>query len=513
MVQEGLHHLEAEEWKVLERQFAQLYRPTMSFVLDNKGSLSEASETYVEAFIYYIQLLELKGFNLHLKAESLIYSFARRLWIHKLEKRRVELDFVRHRREFFEMEDAFHLIASINEKSQRTAQKLAEIGEPCRTLLLEHVGRRQALDDICRRLGYTSEDRALGALAQCFRKLMKQLEAKEFNIEPKRFIELLRYAMDGMEAVQIQNDEEKVALAMVSRAISLIRNHTIRTDRTERFKAMEVKMLPSAAGLLDEEQPEDNPKTSIMKSISLLAATAMAAVAVAALTAFGVAEHMLNKEVQTEEALTAVAEEINVAVEAPVWIAPKDINAFAVAQGGYALAPAWPFAGAGIVHLHNKAWDQPRTARILVLDTLANLALLKIDDTMGTPSRLPYRFAAVEPSIGEALYSLSHTEGQLEFTDGSFNAAFNRGTTRLRLAAQAGAPLIESKGQVVGMVMEQKEGKAMVVGADVIRSWLLAQKDHYPDLEPSQKNGFFYLDKPQQVEQLQMFIYQVELIP
>ena len=129
------------DWQTLEFQFKESYIPVAQFVLENKGTLSEARDIFVEAFRYYTVSVELKGSGYMDKYQTLIYSFSRILWLKKLAKRNVDFNLIRHRQEFFELDDTFHEIDLMTERSGEVSQRLAEIGEPCRTLVLEIVGR------------------------------------------------------------------------------------------------------------------------------------------------------------------------------------------------------------------------------------------------------------------------------------------------------------------------------------------------------------------------------------
>src|SRR5690606_26913014 len=226
MKSEELHKFTSEDWKILESQFAGFSMPVIDFVTENKGSISEAEEIYINAFIYYTQLLELHGLKLTAKAEDLIYSFSRKLWIKVLGKRNVDINFVKHRRSFFEMEDAFHEIESINERSEKTAEKLADVGEPARTLILEHIGRNTELSVIGSRLGYADEDRAFGQISKSVRKLIRLSEGKTFELNDADFKLLTKYVLGNQRSESIElTEEKKVAVTMISRSVAMIRSY------------------------------------------------------------------------------------------------------------------------------------------------------------------------------------------------------------------------------------------------------------------------------------------------
>lgn len=518
MNQDKLYSFSVEDWKLLEKQFRDLYRPTYAFVLENKGSMAEAHDVYVDAFLYYLQLIEFKGFKLTERAEVLIYSFSRKLWLLKLEKRRVDLDFVKHRREYFEMEEAFHQIDSINQRSLRTSEKLAQIGEPCRTLMLECVGRRKNMDEVAPRLGFTDESRALANLAQCSRKLVKLTEGKEFELSTERFQIIMRYALDGMEqASQEFTDDEKLCLTMVSRMVAMVRNHVNRGERTDRFREMQEKSLPHSLAGIDEMEEQGTPKQKLMKSIATISVAVIAAVSVSALTAFGVSEALHSKHENELIALeaaadTLVAEEIVIPVELP----PTNVSAFAIADGGYLVTAAAPLRLASRIALESAQWEGEVQANILCIDTLQGLALLQVDALPQNAGRLPYRLAPEPGKLGDHLYSLSFAEGAMQYSDGSLSAILGDGKAQVYMpSASPGAPVIGSKGQVEGMLLTGSPEGALLnnfVSAASMASWLRdLNTSREFGFKLSARNGLYYSEKPRQVEQLQPFIYGLKI--
>lgn len=517
MNQDKLYSFSVEDWKLLEGQFRDLYRPTYAFVLENKGSMAEAHDVYVDAFLYYLQLIEFKGFKLTERAEVLIYSFSRKLWLLKLEKRRVDLDFVKHRREYFEMEEAFHQIDSINQRSLKTSEKLAQIGEPCRTLMLECVGRRKDIDEVAPRLGFTDETRALANLAQCTHKLIKLTEGKEFEIGTERFQIIMRYALDGMEqASQAFNDDEKLCLTMVSRVVAMVRNHVNRGERMDRFREMQEKSLPHSLAGIDEMSEEGTPKKKLMKSIATIGVVIAAAIGVSALTAFGVSEALHSKHENELAAIEAAADTLITEEAVPVDLPPTNVSAFAIADEGYLVTAAAPLRHAKRVTIQSNTWEGELAAKILHIDTLQGIALLRVDTLPQHVGRLPYRLSPEPGRLGDHLYSLAYNEGALQYSDGSLSAILNNGKAQVYMpSASPGAPVIGIKGQVEGMLLNGNPEGALLhnfVSAASMASWLRNLNDSSDfGFKLSARNGLYYSEKPRQLEQLQPFIYGLKI--
>lgn len=520
MEQDRLYSLDSDARAKVEAQFTGLYKGTFEFVLENKGSMSEARDVYVKAFTYYMQLLELRGFELFEKADTVIYSFSRKLWLHKLEKRRVDVDFVKHRREFYEMEDAFHEIDSINVRSAKTAEKLAEIGEPCRTLMLECVGRKKDISEVGPRLGFTDEDRAFKNLVQCFRKLIKHTEGKDFDITDEAFGAIIRYALDGMDsAANGVSEADKVCLTMVSRTTAMVRNHVIRTQRVEAFRAIQDKLTPQSVDVPEVVSASDQSKRKVMKSMSIVAVAVLAAVCVSALTAFSVSEAMHKKHedgLAAEEAAAALIADSLARIEVVEELPPEGISAFAIADGGYLLTAAGPLKKGGSLKAIAEGADIGHNVEVIDIDTINDLALLRITDQSTALAALPYRLAPSVSGIGESVFSLGFPADFLAYSDGSISNSGADGKARVRLqSASVGAPVIGDKGQVTGILLnsnEDKNGFFTLLPSDKIAAWIgEIAGTRGLGIPLNSRNRLFYSDRSKQIEQIRPFVYALKI--
>lgn len=518
MKPERLYSFEPDDLTKVEGQFKALYRSTFQFVLENKGSMAEARDTYVKAFTYYMQLIELRGMAVADRAEAVIYSFSRKLWLQKLEKRRVDLDFVKHRREYFEMEDAFHEIDFINTRSAKTAEKLAEIGEPGRTLVLECVGRKRSIPEVAPRLGLTDEDRAFAKLVQCFRKLIKFTEGKEFDLSDEVFARFVRYVLDGMEESCTVAEEEKVCLTMVSRVAAMVRNHIVRAERIEAFKGMEDKLTATADVITESAAGPNTTKKILMKTAGIAGLALIAAGAVSALTAFSVTEavhkqHELQAR-QEAEREAFKADSLAAAAVAAEKAVPVRVSAFALTQG-YALTAAKPLGDRKTVRLEAEDGGSGYRARVIKSDHNADLALLKIDEADGIEPDVPYRLAAGGAEIGEAVFSLGFPADFLAYSDGSVNAAGHAGNFRVKLSsATFGAPVIGKFGQIAGMLLteaEDESGFYQFTPAEKIAAWIESLNDaSITDIKLPARNRLYYADKTTQIQKIRPFVYNVK---
>jgi hypothetical protein len=511
-MQEHLHPFEAEDWKKLEAQYRQCYAATYCFVTENKGSVQESRDVYMEAFLQYTQLLELRGMKLIEKGPDVVYSFSRRLWLHKLEKRLVDLNYVKHRREYFEMEEAFDAITSINERSAKTADKLAVVGEPHRTLILECVGRRKAIQDVAPRFGFSNEERAFVQMAKALRKLVTLTEGKEPSCSEQQWIELLRYVLDHPDLREAQAMEaHKVDLTLLSRTIALIRAHITRGERTILLRKMQELTLEP------EQESTSGTETNkhAMKPVVVFSLAACIAVCLSAVTSLGilgvmpaVGNHLAEAEVLRDTTAVEEVTEVRATVPPPTFTA----TATALTPDGYFITSARALDGAKSIRLVHPELNDFYKAELVIADTAMNLALVRCVDAHRGFS-VPFRLAPDPVALGENVYMLSYTNQLVTYTDGS--VSFTQGSERLgaRLGhTSPGAPLMLHNGQLAGIATHLDGENTHVAGIAQVQDLVArAQTITESKLAVPLRNGLYFYTRTQQVHAMKPSVYRVKV--
>ena len=510
-----LHRFDAENWKVLETQFSGFSTPVLNFVTENKGSLSEAEEIYIKAFIYYTQLLELRGFKHSSKGEDLVYSFSRKLWIKVLGKRNVDTDFVMHRRSFFDMEDAFHEIESINERSEKTAGKLAEIGEPARTLVLEHIGKNTDLNLVGSRLGYGNEEKAFAQLVKSLRKLIRITESKTFELDDIAFEALVRYVLDGEQSETIDvSEEKKIAITMISRSVAMIRSYITRNQRIATLKEIQDRVHPDVQAVLKKSSPNAVKNNKKMKPVPVYLISAGVAVLVSLLTAFGFTSFQSQSHAHDAENDEMMTDTLMLSEEVPeVAIAKKKIqaSAFALTNDGLFITTAHVATGKQF-ELYNVDDGKRIKGRVVYADTIQNLSLLKCD--LDSRMQIPYMLAPYDLKIAQKMYSVGYLKDVFHYNEGTVNSAKPDGDTQVNLEiASQGSPIISEKGQILGIVLDKEESETRypVLNISKIKELISKYESHTGEkVNLTARNALFYSERTEQVEKLKPFIYQIK---
>lgn len=504
---ERLHIFNDKDWKVIANQFSDFYVSVFEFITENKGSISEAREVYVTSFLYYTQLLELHGMDVAEKGEGIVYSFARCIWIKKLRKRNVDVNFVTHRREFFEMEDAFHEIDSIAERSTRTANKLAEVGEPARTLILEFVGKGHNLSEVAPRLGFTNTAKAQLQITKSLRNLIKDAEGKDLSIDDLVFQETLEYILNSKGEAKSAG-VDKLNLAMVSRTVALIKNYVDRNKRLEIFKEMETHFDPELMPC--QEHNQDEVKTKKMKPVAVFLAAAAVALVVSALTAFGLAEIRDSNLETKQEVVAEVAPVIDEVIAESVEI--QTHTAFAISNDGYLLTTADAVGSKLHIRLTGNGSNRNLNGDVVAVDTVNNFALIKCNFEKGI--RIGHRFSPDNPALGQSLFTLGFPSNELFYSKAEINASLQAKTGKINLDGFApGSPVISDKGQIVGMITSKNEidGLSNVTYISSLNDFVKSVSEEGKSLvKTPQRNALFYKNRIEQIDAITPYVWRVE---
>ncbi|MGB6035593.1 MAG: hypothetical protein WBG42_04950 [Cryomorphaceae bacterium] len=489
-----------EDWKRLEDQFKAAYLPVFRFITENKGSLSEARDVYIEAFYYYTRSVELKGKSYLEKSSGLIYSFSRIIWLKKLQKRNVDMNLVQHRREYYDLDHAFHEIDLMNERSEKAASKLALIGEPCRTMMLELIGAGRPFDEVGPRLGFTVEDRAISRLAGCLRKLIEFTENKTFDLENEDFAKCLNYVIAPNEEEKPKGEEMAICLAMTSRVVATVKNHVSSKERTIILREYRDRLLPDDASVL--QKIEDQPKKIKMKPLQLISLAALIAVVVSGLTSFGLYSIADYQDSTVSEAVldTLPADPV---IEVPVleW---KEKSAFFINENGFALTSSENLSKGDIVSISNDASFSGK-AEVMAIDQKSGLALLLVDSLLRTS--VPFRFSQSPSQVGDELISLGYTNGKLLFGEAT-PQLFEQGAIWIGGdQLSPGVPLFSDYGEFKAIIVDSEEGNKSV-GVEIIRDFI--EMAVVEDIKLPTRNRLYYDNTAKKVEKLKPCILRIK---
>jgi RNA polymerase sigma factor (sigma-70 family) len=169
-----LEGLRAGDSEVVAALYKKHYQAVLKFIVNNSGSEEGARDIYQETIIVLYENVQKEEFNLTCQLQTYIYSVARRLWLKQLRKSGHTHLF--NDRETAELED---VTADVNEHLAREKEiekmntSLAELGEPCQTLIKDYYLAQLNMDEIALKFGYTNADNAKNQKYKCLQRLKK----------------------------------------------------------------------------------------------------------------------------------------------------------------------------------------------------------------------------------------------------------------------------------------------------------------------------------------------------
>ncbi len=166
---EGIKNNEELVLSALYRRFYPLIR---KYVLTNSGTEEEAQDIYQESIIVLFQNVQRPGFVLSCALQTYLYSVARRKWLKQLS-RGTHVHKLNEEQEFIDVSTDLSLYEEKEIQLTKMQESLEEMGEPCKTLILDFYVQQLSMEDIADKFGYTNSDNAKNQKYKCLQRLKK----------------------------------------------------------------------------------------------------------------------------------------------------------------------------------------------------------------------------------------------------------------------------------------------------------------------------------------------------
>jgi S1-C subfamily serine protease len=218
----------------------------------------------------------------------------------------------------------------------------------------------------------------------------------------------------------------------------------------------------------------------------------------------------------------ALINDINSSKKAPANPGTYGGTGFAVSNNGYVVTNYHVIAGADSIYIQNTKGEAFKAASVFE-DISADLAILKITDSTFKGQPLPYSLKPQRAMRGEQVFTLGYPRDEIVYGEGYISAqtGFNGDSAAYQVSipvnpGNSGAPLMDNKGDVVGIVTGKQttaDGIAFAVKSAHLKR-LLEQmpKDKLPKKEWNHKNNKLEgLSRVEQVKKLEDFVYMVKV--
>jgi RNA polymerase sigma factor (sigma-70 family) len=160
-----------------ERALSELYRNhypmVVRMVIENNGTEDDAKDVYQEAVIAFYLRVQQSDFVLTCRIATYLYAVSWRLWLKKLSvKKRFSLR-VYETGEFLQVEDEMLNIEDDSKRLEAMNSSLAELGEPCSSIIRDFYMHALSMEEIRAKFGYTNTDNAKNQKYKCLQRLKK----------------------------------------------------------------------------------------------------------------------------------------------------------------------------------------------------------------------------------------------------------------------------------------------------------------------------------------------------
>jgi serine protease Do len=196
---------------------------------------------------------------------------------------------------------------------------------------------------------------------------------------------------------------------------------------------------------------------------------------------------------------------------------------FAITSNGLIVTNYHVINGADSVYVQNGAGKSFK-AKVLYTEPANDIAILKIVDTsFRNLGAVPYTFKKAESDLAESVYTYGYPQDAPHFEEGKVTSAVGLNGDSLDYqisipinAGDSGSPLIDSKGNVVGIV-QAKQTQLEGVHLAVKTSYLLDAIHNIPSdsltkkISLNTKNTLAGLSRVQQVKKLNNYVFIVKV--
>lgn len=217
----------------------------------------------------------------------------------------------------------------------------------------------------------------------------------------------------------------------------------------------------------------------------------------------------------------ALINDINSKSKAPLNPGTYGGTGFAVSGNGYIVTNYHVVAGADSVYVQNTKGEAFKAVSIFE-DISSDLAVLKIADSSFKSQPLPYALKPQSVKIGEEVFTMGFPRDEIVYGKGYISAktGFNGDTTAYQVSipvnpGNSGAPLLDSKGDVVGIVTGKQttsDGIAFAVKSAHLKHLLDEMpKDKQPHKDWNHKSHLEGMNRVDQIKKLEDFVYMVKV--
>lgn len=151
-------------------------KPIRAFIIRNSGTVDDADDLLQEAVIVLWERVRSNRFEYNARLSTFIYATVKNMWLRRLARIRRESP-ADIETQTGRIEDASALDIMVESEEARIIHEaLANLGEPCKTLLILYYWEEQTMEQIAVALHFANANTAKSKKYQCKKLLQKLLK-------------------------------------------------------------------------------------------------------------------------------------------------------------------------------------------------------------------------------------------------------------------------------------------------------------------------------------------------
>ena len=171
--EEVLKGLVSNDKMAIENIYKENYRLIQQLVVQNNGTEDDARDIFQEALIVLYQKVRSEEFTLNCQLRTYLYSVCRRMWLKRLQQKRIYDTPVEPYEERVAVEEDLDVHDQLDKQYGVMRSALGKIGEPCKSLLEAFYIHNKNMQEISSYFGYTNADNAKNQKYKCLMRLKK----------------------------------------------------------------------------------------------------------------------------------------------------------------------------------------------------------------------------------------------------------------------------------------------------------------------------------------------------
>lgn len=164
-----------EDQDVLKYLYKMLFPKVKKYIMNNSGDSDSAFDIFQDSMVAFYKYVKTEKFNPKYEISAFIFSVSRNIWLNKVQKdkRNVSMpeyaDFVDDNKGIMDQ-----LISK--EREEMVANVLKQLGQRCEKLLRYSVFHKMRNTEICRKMGFSTENAVKTRKYKCMQKLIALIE-------------------------------------------------------------------------------------------------------------------------------------------------------------------------------------------------------------------------------------------------------------------------------------------------------------------------------------------------